>query len=155
MNVVAPPIARGLGINSAAADHFAEQLKDAYEIRTPSLRIQARLLSGGNLQKLILAREIATQPACLIAMQPTHGLDVGAIETVHRLLLEQRTAGVAILLISEELDELLALSDRICVIYEGRVVGEVDDGDMERLGQMMTGSAAIEANDERTHQRYT
>jgi simple sugar transport system ATP-binding protein len=139
-----PPIGRGWGIDSAAADHFAEQLKDAYEIRTPSLRIQARLLSGGNLQKLILAREIASQPACLVAMQPTHGLDVGAIETVHRLLLEQRAAGVAVLLISEELDELLALSDRVCVIYEGQVVDEVDDGDVERLGQMMTGSAVAE-----------
>jgi general nucleoside transport system ATP-binding protein len=139
-----PPIGRGWGIDSAAADRFAEKLKNAYEIRTPSLRTQARLLSGGNLQKLILAREIATEPTCMVAMQPTHGLDVGAIETVHRLLLEQRAAGVAILLISEELDELLALSDRVCVIYEGRIVGEVDDGDVERLGLMMTGSAVEE-----------
>jgi simple sugar transport system ATP-binding protein len=136
-----PPIGRGWAIDSTAADRFADQLKDSYAIRAPSLRTQARLLSGGNLQKLILAREIATQPACIIAMQPTQGLDVGAIETVHRLLLEQRAAGVAILLISEELDELLALSDRICVIYEGRIAGEVADGDMERLGMMMTGSA--------------
>src|SRR4029453_4922907 len=120
---------------------FAEQLKEAYEIRAPSLHIQARLLSGGNLQKLILAREIATQPACMVAMQPTQGLDVGAIETVHRLLLAQRAAGVAILLISEELDELLALSDRTCVIYEGRIVGEVADQDMQRLGLLMAGSA--------------
>ncbi len=105
----------------------------------PSLRTQARLLSGGNLQRLSW-REIATA-RCMLAMQPTQGLDVGAIETVHRLLLEQRAAGVAILLISEELEELLALSDRICVIYEGQIVGEVDDHDMERLGLMMTGSA--------------
>jgi simple sugar transport system ATP-binding protein len=139
-----PPIGRGWAIDSTAADRFAEQLKEAYQIRAPSLRTQARLLSGGNLQKLILAREIATQPACIVAMQPTQGLDVGAIETVHRLLLEQRAAGVAILLISEELDELLALSDRICVIYEGRIVGQVDDGDMERLGLMMTGSVVEE-----------
>ncbi len=86
-------------------------------------------------------RHPATQ--CMLAMQPTQGLDVGAIETVHRLLLEQRAAGVAILLISEELEELLALSDRICVIYEGKIVGEVDDHDMERLGLMMTGSAKM------------
>jgi general nucleoside transport system ATP-binding protein len=140
-----PPIGRGWAIDSPAADRFADQLKEAYQIRAPSLRTQARLLSGGNLQKLILAREIATQPACIVAMQPTQGLDVGAIETVHRLLLEQRATGVAILLISEELDELLALSDRICVIYEGRIVGEVGDDDVERLGLMMTGSARAEA----------
>ncbi|HET9221007.1 MAG TPA: ABC transporter ATP-binding protein [Roseiflexaceae bacterium] len=146
-----PPIGRGWAIDSAAADRFADQLKDAYEIRTPSLDTQARLLSGGNLQKLILAREIATQPACIIAMQPTQGLDVGAIETVHRLLLEQRAAGVAILLISEELDELLALSDRICVIYEGRVAGEVDDGDVERLGLMMTGSVEVTSQTAKSH----
>jgi simple sugar transport system ATP-binding protein len=139
-----PPIGRGWRIDFAAADRFAEGLRERYEIRTPSLRTQARLLSGGNLQKLILAREIAAHPRCMIAMQPTQGLDIGAIETVHRLLIEQRAAGVAILLISEELDELLALSDRICVIYEGRIAGQVGDGDMERLGMLMTGSAAHE-----------
>jgi simple sugar transport system ATP-binding protein len=139
-----PPIGRGWSIDAAAADRFAEQLKEQYQIRTPSLRTEARLLSGGNLQKLILAREISAAPRCMVAMQPTQGLDIGAIETVHQLLLEQRAAGVAILLISEELDELLALSDRICVIYEGRIVGQVDDGDLERLGLLMTGSTAPE-----------
>jgi simple sugar transport system ATP-binding protein len=77
-------------------------------------------------------------------MQPTQGLDVGAVEAVHRLLLAQRAAGVAILLISEELEELLALSDRICVIYEGRIAGAADGGDIERLGLMMTGSLAFD-----------
>jgi ABC-type uncharacterized transport system ATPase subunit len=136
-----PPVGRGPWIDAAAADAFANKLKDEYEIRAPSVDIQARLLSGGNLQRMILAREIATQPKCMIAMQPTQGLDVGAIETVHRLLLEQRQQGVAILLISEELDELLALTDRVAVIYEGRIVGEVADGDIERIGLLMTGSA--------------
>jgi simple sugar transport system ATP-binding protein len=75
----------------------------------------------------------------MIAMQPTRGLDVGAIEGVHRLLLAQREAGAAILLISEELEELLALSDRVYVIYEGRIMGEVTDGDIEKIGLMMTG----------------
>ncbi len=105
-----PPVGRGWRIDAAAAERFAGQLKESYAIQTPSLRTQARLLSGGNLQRLILAREIAAQPRCMLAMQPTQGLDIGAIETVHRLLLEQRAAGVAILLISEELEELLALS---------------------------------------------
>jgi simple sugar transport system ATP-binding protein len=145
-----PPIGRGWSIDSAAADRFAEQLKEQYQIRTPSLRTEARLLSGGNLQKLILAREISAAPRCMIAMQPTQGLDIGAIETVHQLLLEQRAAGVAILLLSEELDELLALSDRICVIYEGRIVGEIDDGDVDRLGLLMTGSTEPEAQPRET-----
>jgi simple sugar transport system ATP-binding protein len=136
-----PPVGRGWRVDSSAADRFAERLREDYKIRAPSLRTQARLLSGGNLQRLILAREISSQPTCMIAMQPTQGLDVGAIETVHQLLIEQRAAGIAILLISEELDELLALSDRICVIYEGRIVGQVDDGNMDRLGMLMTGSA--------------
>jgi general nucleoside transport system ATP-binding protein len=134
------PIGRGPWLDAVAAGVFANRLKDAYQIRAPSVDIQARLLSGGNLQRLILAREITTRPKCMIAMQPTQGLDVGAIETVHRLLLEQRAQGVAILLISEELDELLALSDRIAVIYEGQIVGEVNDGDVERIGLLMTGA---------------
>jgi len=134
------PIGRGPWLDATAADVFANKLKETYQISAPSVNIQARLLSGGNLQRLILAREITTQPKCMVAMQPTQGLDVGAIETVHRLLLEQRGQGVAILLISEELDELLALSDRIAVIYEGQIVGEVNDGDVERIGLLMTGS---------------
>jgi simple sugar transport system ATP-binding protein len=136
-----PPIGRGAWLDATAASVFANRLKDSYQIRAPSVNVQARLLSGGNLQRLILAREITTQPKCMVAMQPTQGLDVGAIETVHRLLLEQREQGVAILLISEELDELLALSDRIAVIYEGQIVGEVHDGDVEQIGLLMTGSA--------------
>ena len=88
-----------------------------------------RLLSGGNLQRVILAREISSQPTLMVAVQPTRGLDVGAIEGVHRLLLAQREAGAAILLISEELEELLALSDRVVVIYEGEIMGEVSDGE--------------------------
>ena len=136
------PIHRGWRLDAGAATDFAKDLVDRYAIRTASLRTQARLLSGGNLQRLILAREIATDPTCILAMQPTQGLDVGAIETVHKLLLEQRAAGVATLLISEELEELLALSDRILVMYEGRIVGEVDDGDVEQIGMLMTGMEA-------------
>jgi general nucleoside transport system ATP-binding protein len=137
-----PPIGHGPWLDAKVAGAFANRLKDAYQIRAPSVDTQARLLSGGNLQRMILAREITTQPKCMVAMQPTQGLDVGAIETVHRLLLEQRAQGVAILLISEELDELLTLSDRVAVIYEGQIVGEVTDGDVERIGLLMTGSAA-------------
>src|SRR6266508_2933622 len=134
------PIGRGWRLDAREAEVCANRLKQTFEIRAPSVDIQARLLSGGNLQRLILAREIAARPKCMVAMQPTQGLDVGAVETVHKLLLEQRKQGVAILLISEELDELLGLSDRIYVMYDGKIVGEVDDGDIDRIAQLMTGS---------------
>jgi simple sugar transport system ATP-binding protein len=98
-----------------------------------------RFLSGGNLQRLILAREISGEPRLLVAVQPTRGLDVGAIESVQRLLLAQRQAGAAILLISEELEELFALSDRLVVLYEGEIVGELDEENWERVSLMMTG----------------
>ena len=118
-----PPIARGSFIDGPAARSLAERLKDGYQISAPSVDSEARLLSGGNLQLLILARELETSPQLLVAVQPTRGLDVGAIERVHQLLLDLRGAGAAILLISEELDELFALADRIDVMYEGRIAG--------------------------------
>ncbi len=133
------PIARGWLMSSAAAEKYASDLKEAYDILVPSIHTPVRLLSGGNLQRVILAREISSKPSLMIAMQPTRGLDVGAIEGVHKLLLAQREAGAAILLISEELEELLALSDRIYVIYEGEIMGEVTDGDLEKIGLLMTG----------------
>jgi simple sugar transport system ATP-binding protein len=138
-----PPVARGLMVDMNAATEFAEDLKDAYDIVVPTVETPVRLLSGGNLQRVILAREISGEPAFLLAMQPTRGLDVGAIEGVHRLLLAQREAGAAILLVSEELEELLALSDRIYVIYEGKIMGEVAGDEIENIdliGQMMTGT---------------
>jgi general nucleoside transport system ATP-binding protein len=134
-----PPIAKGWMLSAFAADQYAKELKEAYDIIVPSTKTPVRLLSGGNLQRVILAREITSRPHLMIAMQPTRGLDVGAIEGVHKLLLAQREAGAAILLISEELEELLALSDRIYVIYEGRIMGEVTDGNIEKIGLMMTG----------------
>jgi simple sugar transport system ATP-binding protein len=135
-----PPLARGLAIDADAATGFAEELKETYDIIVPSVETPVRLLSGGNLQRVILAREISGQPSALIAVQPTRGLDVGAIEGVQKLLLEQRENGEAILLVSEELEELFALSDRIAVIYEGKIMGIVSDGDLETIGLMMTGT---------------
>ena len=124
----------------------ARRLKDEYDILAPSVRTMARKLSGGNLQKVILAREISSEPKMMVAVQPTRGLDVGAIESIQTLLLEQRQAGTAILLISEELEELLALSDRIAVIFDGRIMGVVqtDEADINEIGLMMTGSAMKE-----------
>jgi len=134
------PIAKGLLVNKQEAGKYATNLKEAYDIVVPTIDTSVRLLSGGNLQKVILAREISSEPKFMVAVQPTRGLDVGAIEGVQKLLLTQRESGAAVLLISEELEELLSLSDRIYVIYEGEIMGEVDDGDIDKIGQMMTGT---------------
>jgi ABC-type uncharacterized transport system ATPase subunit len=138
-----PPVARGWVISQPVARQRAGRLKTEYEIVAPSVDTPARLLSGGNLQRLILAREISAQPKLLVAVQPTRGLDVGAIEGVQRLLLAQREAGAAILLISEELDELFSLSDRVAVIYEGEIVGQLTEEDRETVGLMMTGQMRL------------
>jgi ABC-type uncharacterized transport system ATPase subunit len=137
------PIARGWAIDVTAARRAAESLKTEYRIAAPSIDTQARLLSGGNLQRLILAREIDSKPRLMVAVQPTRGLDVGAIEAVHTLLLARREAGAATILISEELDELLSLTDRIAVIYEGLILGTFDtpDADLQEIGLLMTGGS--------------
>jgi len=142
-----PPISKGSLLDMTAATNFAKELKQAYDIIVPTVNTPVRLLSGGNLQRVILAREISGNPNFMVAVQPTRGLDVGAIEGVHRLLLTQREAGAAVLLISEELEELLSLSDRVYVIYEGKIMGEVkvksaepDEHLTEEIGLMMTGT---------------
>jgi len=135
----AAPVAQGWSLNRLAARQRAELLKDEYRILAPTVQTAARTLSGGNLQRVILARELSAKPRLLIAMQPTRGLDVGAIEGVQRLLLAQREAGAAILLVSEELEEIFALSDRIVVIYEGEVAGEVTTHDTDAIGLLMMG----------------
>jgi simple sugar transport system ATP-binding protein len=134
-----PPLAKGLTLDHQAARRKAVQLKAEYAIQAPNVEVPTRQLSGGNLQRVILARELSLKPRLLIAMQPTRGLDVGAIEGVQRLLLDQRNAGAAILLVSEELEEIFALSDRIVAMYEGKIVGEVQTRDPETIGMMMTG----------------
>jgi ABC-type uncharacterized transport system ATPase subunit len=138
-----PPIARGASVHYPRARQHAQQLQTEYEIMAPSVDTPVRFLSGGNVQRVILAREITAGPGIMIAMQPTRGLDVGAIEGVHRLLLDLRRSGTAVLLVSEELDEIISLSDRIAVMYEGQLVGEVSgqvsEQDRERIGLMMTG----------------
>jgi simple sugar transport system ATP-binding protein len=120
---------------------YADRLIKAFQVRTPSRDTPAKSLSGGNIQKVVLARELSRQPNVLIAAQPTRGVDIGATEYVHAQLLEQREKGTAILLISEDLDEVMALSDRIAVIYEGQIMGIVDgkDATPEQLGLLMAG----------------
>ncbi len=128
-------------LRNRAIRRHCEQLVSEYNIKAPSLDTPARNLSGGNIQKLILARELSGRPRALLVAQPTRGVDVGAAEYIHRRLLEQRASGTAILIISEDLDEILSLSDRILVVYEGSIIGEVDPRatPRETLGLMMAG----------------
>jgi general nucleoside transport system ATP-binding protein len=119
----------------------AQALVTQYAVKTPGLNTPIKNLSGGNIQKVIMARELSRNPKILIAAQPTRGVDIGATEYIHQRLLEQRAAGMGILLISEDLDEIRALSDRIAVIYEGRIMGVVNRGQatVEEIGLMMAG----------------
>jgi simple sugar transport system ATP-binding protein len=137
-----PPYTRHGLLNYRAIEEAGQALVQQYDVRTPSVLTRAGKLSGGNAQKLVLARELALHPRVLIAAQPTRGLDVSAIEYVHRRLVEQRDQGVAILLISTELEEIFALSDRIAVIYEGQIMGVVPGEASQRdtVGLMMAGS---------------
>jgi simple sugar transport system ATP-binding protein len=128
-------------INWRTVRSEAQRLVKEFDVRTPSVNTLAGGLSGGNAQKMVLAREMARQPKVLIAAQPTRGLDVSAIEYVHRRLVEARDAGLAILLISTELYEIFSLSDRIAVMYGGRVMGVVDaeKTSNNEIGMMMAG----------------
>ncbi|MBZ0295027.1 MAG: ABC transporter ATP-binding protein [Anaerolineae bacterium] len=123
------------------ADACRVAIRD-YEIKTPGTDTPIKSLSGGNIQKVVLARELARKPHILIAAQPTRGVDIGASEYIHRRLLDEREKGTAIMLISEDLDEIRALSDRIAVMYEGRLMGVVDNDavTVEQLGAMMAGT---------------
>jgi general nucleoside transport system ATP-binding protein len=137
-----PPISTRWSINFSAVQENGVRLVNEYKIATPSVDTPVRMLSGGNLQKVILARETSGQPKLMIAVHPTRGLDVGAIEGIHRLLIELRDQGAAILLISEELDELFSLADRIAVMYEGQIVGEKspEHANLHAVGLMMAGT---------------
>ena len=127
-------------------DHAGKLVKQ-FAVKTASLDTPIKNLSGGNIQKVILARELSRNPHVLIAAQPTRGVDIGATEYIHQRLMEQRAAGTAILLISEDLDEIRTLSDRIAVIYEGKIMGMVDRGEatVEEIGLMMAGIPADNA----------
>lgn len=141
-----PPFARGVFFNFGAIAQHTSDLIQRFNIKTPNHQTPVKNLSGGNIQKLILARESSRQPRVLIAAQPTRGVDISATEYIHQVLMNERSAQVAILLISEDLDEILALSDRIVVMYEGRIVGVMnrEDADIETLGLLMAGAGAKE-----------
>lgn len=137
---VSPFAEKGFLMLKTIAKH-SDTLIEAFRVKTPSRETRAGSLSGGNIQKMVLAREISRQPRVLVAAQPSRGLDVGATEYVHTQLLEQRRNGTAILMISEDLDEVMALSDRIAVVCEGKLMGIVprDEATPEKLGLMMAG----------------
>ncbi len=131
---------KGIMLRLQTIREWAERLIKQFDIRTPSPDIAARALSGGNQQKVVVARELSSKPKVLLAAQPTRGVDIGAIEFIHRQLVAERDSGAAILLVSAELDEVRSLSDRIAVMYEGRIVSfEPADATEERLGLLMTG----------------
>jgi ABC-type uncharacterized transport system ATPase subunit len=136
------PVSNGLIINYLNAKEYAKNLIKEYDIMVPREDAPVKLLSGGNMQKLILAREMYENPILLVAVHPTRGLDVGATEFIRRKLLEGRDSGTAVLLISEDLDEIRMISDRIGVMYEGKINGIVnaEEADINEIGLMMGGS---------------
>ena len=133
-------------LNASEVENYVDRAIHEYEIKTPSREAPVKTLSGGNLQRLILAREIIRNPTLLVAAQPTGGLDVGAAEFVRNKLIECKTRGAGVLLISEDLDEILSMSDRIAVIYGGEIVGVVPrpEANTEALGLMMTGASRLQ-----------
>jgi len=139
-----PPLSSGPFLRRSRFRTRAVDLMERYDVRAPGPATPTRVLSGGNVQKVLLAREFSSDPKVLVAASPTRGLDVGAIETVRTLLAEAADRGVGVLLLSEDLDEILSLSDRIAVIYEGRILAVVDraDADVEELGLLMGGDTS-------------
>jgi general nucleoside transport system ATP-binding protein len=137
-----PPFASGLALRLGTIRETAASRASEFDIRTPSISAPVGTLSGGNQQKVILAREVGRDVRLLLASQPTRGLDVGSIEFVHRRIIEQRDKGVAVVLVSSELDEIYALADRIAVMYEGKITGfRPPDVPVEELGLLMAGGA--------------
>ena len=135
-----PPFASGVNINFAKRDEISAKLIKDFDVRTQSAETPVGKLSGGNQQKVVVARELSRDVKLLIAAQPTRGVDVGSIEFIHEQIMAERDSGRAIVLISTELDEVLALADRIAVMYRGKIVGIVDSSaTREQLGKMMAG----------------
>ena len=141
------PYSRSGFLNLGEISRHSAELIKKFQVKTPSQETLAKNLSGGNIQKVVIARELSRSPRVIIAAQPTRGLDIGATEYVRQQLIEQRMDGVAILLISEDLDEILALSDRIAVIYEGQIMDIVprEEATPEKLGLLMAGVKEVTA----------
>jgi simple sugar transport system ATP-binding protein len=136
-----PPFAAGWTIQEEACEAHAQKLVEEYDVRTPSIYLYAGNLSGGNQQKMVVAREFSRDVKLLIAAQPTRGIDVGSIEFIHKQIVAKRDQDVAVLVVSAELDEIMALADRIAVMYKGEIVAVVprDEATREELGLLMAG----------------
>ena len=136
-----PPISRRGFLDFNQIKKICSDLVRRFTVKTPTLDTPTSSLSGGNIQKLIIARELSSEPFLLIAAQPTRGVDIGAAEYIHSVLMEQRSQGTALLLISEDLDEVIGLADRIGVMFEGRIMGVMDreEATIGRLGLLMAG----------------
>ncbi len=136
-----PPISRRGFLDFNQIKKICSDLVRRFTVKTPTLDTPTSSLSGGNIQKLIIARELSSEPFLLIAAQPTRGVDIGAAEYIHSVLMEQRSQGTALLLISEDLDEVIGLADRIAVMFEGRIMGVMDreEATIGRLGLLMAG----------------
>jgi ABC-type uncharacterized transport system ATPase subunit len=143
-----PSLCSGPFLSNNAVAAFTDRLIANHDVKTPGRWAKLRTLSGGNQQKLLLARELAGQPRLIVAVHPTRGVDVGATEAIHEALREQRARGAATLLISEDLDELLALADRIAVLFDGRVMGLLParGADPEEIGLLMAGVRSRESD---------
>ncbi len=146
-NYYLPPFAKGISLQQDVIISNGEKLVKQFDVRTPSIYVNASTLSGGNQQKVIIGREFSRPIELLIASQPTRGLDVGSIEYIHSRIIEKRGEGTAVLLVSSELDEILALSDRIAVMYRGQIVDIVDasKASKEYLGLLMAGIKPVDA----------
>ncbi len=153
-NYFKTPISQGPFLKpDVIADHAREMIQ-TFDVRTPSKDVPAFALSGGNIQKVVLARELSAQPELFIAAQPTRGLDIGSIEFVHRRIVEARDKGAAVLLVSAELEEVMSLSDRIIVLYEGKIVGTIEAhrATEEGLGLWMAGITDAEHHGAEPHE---
>lgn len=140
-NYYKKPFARGIIINETAINEQAEKLVEQYDVRTPGIHVNVGTLSGGNQQKVIVAREFSHPSRLMVAAQPTRGLDVGSIEFIHKQLIRLRDEGAAVLLMSTELDEILGLSDRVAVMFDGHIIDvlPIDDADRDTVGLRMAG----------------
>jgi simple sugar transport system ATP-binding protein len=136
-----PPVALGWNIQEDAVEEHATKLVEEFDVRTPSVHTLAGNLSGGNQQKMVVAREFSREVKLLIAAQPTRGIDVGSIEFIHNQIVAKRDEGVAVLVVSSELDEIMALADRIAVMYKGEIVAMIPraEATREALGLLMAG----------------
>ncbi len=150
-----PPFSNGPVIQFEEIYRYADRVVKEFDVRTPGIALPVQNLSGGNQQKVIVGRELSRPIRLLIASQPTRGLDVGSTEYIHRRLIQKRDEGCAVLLVSAELDEIMALSDRIAVMYEGHIVGTVDADRVtrEELGLLMAGIRRENATGATANQR--